>query len=69
MSDTQIGWQLWSGVGPCPVPDGVAFRLRFRGDTDQTAALAPWKRDPADHYWHHTGEPSDIIAYELEVPA
>jgi hypothetical protein len=44
-------WFNWSG-GPCPVPKGMGYKVRFRNGVEDMIC---------DHRWEYTGE-NDIIA-------
>ena len=56
------GWIPWSG-GECPIPEGMAFDLRFR---DGVTLLAASSISPASEWgWNHERSPYGIIAYRI----
>ena len=56
------GWIPWSG-GECPIPEGMAFDLRFR---DGVTLLAASSISPAAEWgWNHERSPYGIIAYRI----
>ena len=55
-------WIEWEG-GPCPVPDGSTFHVRFRsGMVDSGDTASEWE-------WSDNGHPYDIIAYRVKKEA
>ena len=56
------GWIPWSG-GECPIPEGMAFDLRFR---DGVTLLAASSISPAAEWgWNHERSWYVIIAYRI----
>lgn len=74
----KLAWIDWNGEGPCPVPEGVGYCVRFRADDEARAterlslALSgSWYRNRAIFDWSHekrdyADQRWDIIAYALE---
>ena len=56
------GWIPWSG-GECPIPEGMAFDLRFRDGAKLIAASSTWSA--TDWGWSLDSRPYDIIAYRI----
>ena len=58
------GWIPWKG-GECPIDKESTPSVRFR-DGAVHVGHAPW---PAKYYdWSHTGDPGDIVAYQVVKP-
>ena len=56
------GWIPWSG-GECPIPEGMAFDLRFRDGAKLIAASSDWPT--AEWDWSCESGPYDIVAYRI----
>ena len=56
------GWIPWSG-GECPIPEGMAFDLRFRDGAKLIAASSDWPT--AEWDWSCESGPYGIIAYRI----
>ena len=60
--DDADGWIPWSS-GECPIPEGMAFDLRFR---DGVTLLAASSISPAAEWgWNHERSWYGIIAYRI----
>ena len=56
------GWIPWSG-GECPIPEGMAFDLRFRDGAKLIAASSDWPT--AEWDWSCESGPYGIVAYRI----
>jgi len=60
------GWIPWSG-GECPIPEGMAFDLRFSDGAKLIAASSDWPT--AEWDWSCESGPYGIVAYRILVQA
>ena len=56
------GWIPWCGV-ECPIPEGMAFDLRFRDGAKLIAASSDWPT--AEWDWSCESGPYGIVAYRI----
>ena len=56
------GWIPWGG-GECPIPEGMAFDLRFRDGAKLIAASSDWPT--AEWDWSCESGPYGIVAYRI----